>query len=246
MDNDGWLDIFVANGHVYPQFDTIPNAAHFRQPMLLFHNQRHGTFEEVSKEAGLADISLESRRGVAFGDINNDGCVDIVVLNVGAPPSLLLNHCQNGNHRVLFRLLGSKSNRLAIGARVTVRTGKLMQMNEVKGGSSYISQSDLRQHFGLEAYDTIDEVSIRWPNGVVDTLHNVPADFIYTVVEGRGIQDKMALPSPGVAGRFLTPSPLPPSEDRLHTNPLHPVFGSGIERGRGGAIQYPGMKPSKP
>ena len=132
MDNDGWLDIFVANGHVYPQFDAIPNAAHFRQPMLLFRNRRNGSFEEVSKAAELADIPLESRRGVAFGDINNDGCVDIVALNVGAPPSLLLNHCQNGNHRVLFQLLGSKSNRLAIGARVSVRTGKLMQMSEVK------------------------------------------------------------------------------------------------------------------
>jgi hypothetical protein len=195
MDNDGWLDIFVANGHVYPQFDAIPNAAHFRQPMLLFRNRRNGSFEEVSKAVELADIPLESRRGVAFGDINNDGCVDIVTLNVGAPPSLLLNHCQNGNHRVLFQLLGSKSNRLAIGARVSVRTGKLMQMSEVKGGSSYISQSDLRQHFGLEAYDTINELTIRWPDGVVDTLHDVPADYIYKLVEGRGIQDKVALPS---------------------------------------------------
>ena len=198
MDNDGWLDMFVANGHVYPQFDAIPNAAHFRQPMLLFRNRRNGSFEEVSKAAELADIPLESRRGVAFGDINNDGCVDIVALNVGAPPSLLLNHCQNGNHRVLFQLLGSKSNRLAIGARVSVRTGKLMQMSEVKGGSSYISQSDLRQHFGLEAYYTINELTIRWPDGAVDTLHDVPADYIYKLVEGRGIEDKVALPSPNL------------------------------------------------
>jgi enediyne biosynthesis protein E4 len=196
MDNDGWLDIFVANGHVYPQVDTIPNAAHFRQPMLLFRNQRQGTFEDVSKAAGLEDVPMESRRGAAFGDINNDGCVDIVTLNVGATPSLLLNHCQNGNHRVLFRLLGTKSNRLAIGARVTVRTGKLTQMSEVKGGSSYLSQSDLRQHFGLEHYDKMDEVSIRWPNGTVETLHDVPSDCIYTVVEGRGIQEQIALPSP--------------------------------------------------
>ena len=133
------------------------------------------------------------------GDINNDGCVDIVALNVGAPPSLLLNHCQNGNHRVLFQLLGeARYNRLAIGARVSVRTGKLMQMSEVKGGSSYISQSDLRQHFGLEAYSTINELTIRWPDGAVDTLHDVPADYIYKLVEGRGIQDKVALPSPNL------------------------------------------------
>ncbi|HXY50306.1 MAG TPA: CRTAC1 family protein [Terriglobales bacterium] len=194
FDNAGWLDIFVANGHVYPQVDTIPGAAHYRQPMLLFHNQRNGTFEEISAAAGLADMPLASRRGAAFGDINNDGCVDIVTLNVGEPPSLFLNHCQNGNHRALFRLLGTKSNRLAIGARVTVRSGKLTQMSEVKGGSGYLSQNDLRQHFGLGNYDKMNDVLIRWPNGTVETLHDVPADFIYTIVEGQGIQGKVALP----------------------------------------------------
>ena len=195
FDNVGWLDIFVANGHVYPQVDTIPGAAHYRQPMLLFHNQRNGTFEEISAAAGLGDMPLASRRGAAFGDINNDGCVDIVTLNVGEPPSLLLNHCQNGNHRALFRLLGTRSNRLAIGARVTVRSGKLTQMSEVKGGSGYISQNDLRQHFGLGNYDKMNDVLIRWPNGTAETLHDVPADFIYTIVEGQGIQGKVALPS---------------------------------------------------
>jgi len=194
--NDGWLDIFVANGHVYPQVDTIPDAAHFRQPMFLFRNKRDGTFQEVSGSTGLAEIPLESRRGAAFGDINNDGCIDVVTLNVGATPSLLLNHCQNGNHRVLFRLLGTKSNRLAIGARVTVRTGSASQIQEVKGGSGYISQNDLRLHFGLEKATTMDEVTIRWPNGETETLKDVPADFIYTVVEGQGIKEKQALPSP--------------------------------------------------
>jgi hypothetical protein len=195
MDNDGWLDVFVANGHVYPQVDTIPNAAHFKQPMLLFRNKRNGTFEEVASQTGLSDIVLHSRRGAAFGDINNDGCVDIVTLNVGEPPSLLLNHCDNGNHRVLFKLQGTKSNRLAIGARVTVKTGKVTQISEVKGGSSYISQNDLRQHFGLGASATINEVQVRWPNGNVETLHDVPGDFIYMIVEGQGIKDKGALPA---------------------------------------------------
>jgi enediyne biosynthesis protein E4 len=199
MDNDGWLDIFAANGHVYPQVDTIPNAAHFRQPMLLFRNKRNGTFEEIASATGLSDVALRSRRGAAFGDINNDGCIDIVTLNVGEPPSLLLNHCQNGNHRVLFKLLGTKRNRLAIGARVTVRTGNMTQISEVKGGSSYISQNDLRQHFGLEKNVKMDEVTIRWPNGSVESLQNVPADYIYTVVEGKGITEKIALPSPNAA-----------------------------------------------
>jgi hypothetical protein len=192
--NDGWLDIFVVNGHVYPQVDTIPNAAHFKQPMLLFRNKRNGTFEEVSGATGLAEIPLESRRGAAFGDINNDGCVDVVTLNVGSTPSLLLNHCQNGNHRVLFRLLGTKSNKLAIGARVTVKAGGANQIQEVKGGSSYISQNDLRLHFGLEKATKMDEVVVRWPNGNTETLKDVPADFIYTVNEGQGITGKAALP----------------------------------------------------
>ncbi len=196
VDNSGWLDIFVANGHVYPQVDSIPNAAHFKQPMLLFRNKHDGTFDEVGADVGFADIALQSRRGAAFGDLNNDGCVDIVTLNVGEPPSLLLNHCQNGNHRVLFKLLGTKSNRLAMGARVTVRTGKIAQLSEVKGGSSYISQSDLRQHFGLGQNDKMDEVTVRWPNGETETLHDVAADYIYTIVEGQGIKDKVALPSP--------------------------------------------------
>jgi enediyne biosynthesis protein E4 len=194
MDNSGWLDIFVANGHVYPQVDTIPNAAHFKQPMLLFRNQHDGTFEEAGAAVGFADVPMQSRRGAAFGDINNDGCVDIVTLNMGEPPSLLLNHCQNGNHRVLFKLLGTKSNRLAIGARVTVRAGKTIQLSEVKGGSSYISQNDLRQHFGLGPNKVIDEMTVRWPNGGTEALHDVPADFIYTIVEGQGIRDKVALP----------------------------------------------------
>jgi enediyne biosynthesis protein E4 len=194
MDNDGWLDILAANGHVYPQVDTIPNAAHFRQPMLLFRNKRDGTFEEVAAQTGMGEMPLHSRRGVAFGDINNDGCVDIVTLNVGEAPSLLLNHCDKDNHRVLFKLLGTKSNRLAIGARVTVKTGKVTQISEVKGGSSYISQNDLRQHFGLGASAAMDEVQVRWPNGNVETLRDVPGDFIYTIGEGQGIKDRVALP----------------------------------------------------
>jgi hypothetical protein len=201
MDNSGWLDIFVANGHVYPQVDTIPNAAHFRQPMLLFRNRHDGTFDEVGAAVGFAEIPLQSRRGAAFGDLNNDGCVDIVTLNVGAPPSLLLNRCQNGNHRVLFKLQGTKSNRLAIGARVTVKAGGLTQFSEVKGGSGYISQNDLRQHFGVGANTHMEEVRVRWPSGESEVFHDVAADFIYTIIEGQGIKDKTALPSPSPAGQ---------------------------------------------
>ncbi len=192
MDNDGWLDLFIANGHVYPQVDTIPGGTPYRQPMLLFRNHRDGTFEDVSQ--ALASMPPQSRRGAAFGDINNDGNVDIVVLNVGQPPSLLLNHNDSSNHRVLFKLVGMKSNKAAIGARVTVKAGALVQFSEVRGGASYLSQNDLRLHFGLAANDTMNEVSIRWPNGETEVLRDVAADFIYTVVEGAGIQQKVALP----------------------------------------------------
>ena len=118
----------------------------------------------------------------------------MVVLNVGEPPSLLLNHNESPNHRVLFKLVGMKSNKAAIGARITVKAGALVQIDEVRGGASYLSQNDLRLHFGLGSNDKISEVSIRWPNGETETLRNVTADFIYTIIEGAGIQQKVALP----------------------------------------------------
>jgi hypothetical protein len=192
MDNDGWLDLFVANGHVYPQVDEISGGTPYRQPMLLFRNHRDGTFDDVS--SAFANMPLQSRRGAAFGDINNDGNEDIVVLNVGEPPSLLLNRGENTNHRVLFKLIGTKSNKAAIGARVTVKSGVLVQIGEVRGGASYLSQNDLRLHFGLASIEKMSEVDIRWPNGEMEILRDVPADFIYTVVEGTGIQQKLALP----------------------------------------------------
>jgi hypothetical protein len=193
VDNDGWLDLFSANGHVYPQVDTIPGGTPYREPMVLFGNRRDGTFENLPTT--FASIQPESRRGAAFGDINNDGNVDIVVLNVGAPPSLLINRTETQNHRVLFKLVGTKSNRAAIGARVNVKTGTLVQFSEVRGGASYLSQNDLRLHFGLGSYQVMTEITIRWPNGQSETLHNLPADFIYTIREGQGVAEKVSLPA---------------------------------------------------
>jgi hypothetical protein len=139
-------------------------------------------------------MPLQSRRGAAFGDINNDGNIDIVVLNVGEPPSLLMNRTVSTNHRVLFKLVGTKSNKAAIGARVTVKAGTFSQTGEARGGASYLSQNDLRLHFGLGTNTRMSEVTIRWPNGETETLRDVPADFIYTIVEGSGIQQKVPLP----------------------------------------------------
>jgi hypothetical protein len=192
MDNDGWLDIFVANGHVYPQVDSIPGGANYREPLQLFRNKRDGTFEDVSSV--LAEIPSHSRRGAAFGDLNNDGNIDVVLINVGEPPTLLLNQGGNANHRVLFKLVGTVSNKMAIGARVTVKGAKLVQFSEVRAGGSYISQNDPRLHFGLGGEAVMNEVEIMWPSGKVEVLRNVPADFIYTMVEGEGIKDKSALP----------------------------------------------------
>jgi len=192
MDNDGWLDVFIANGHVYPQVDSIPGGGSYREPLQLFRNKRDGTFEDVSSV--LSGIPPHSRRGAAFGDVNNDGNIDVVLINVGEPPTLLLNQGGNTNHRVLFKLIGTVSNKMAIGARVTVKAGKLVQFSEVRAGGSYLSQNDPRLHFGLGTEAFMSEVEVKWPSGRIEPLRNVPADFIYTIIEGEGIKEKLALP----------------------------------------------------
>jgi len=181
------------NGHVYPQMDNVSGSARYAEPMLLHRNLRNGRFEEVSKAAGLAEIPLQSRRGVAFGDIANNGNVDMVVLNVGAPPSLLMNQNASGNHRVEFKLVGTKSNRAAIGARVSIVAGGAKQFDEVRGGGSYLSQNDLRLHFGLAGAAKMESVEIRWPNGNVEQLKDLAADKIYTVIEGQGVKESVEI-----------------------------------------------------
>jgi hypothetical protein len=195
FDNSGWLDLFVANGHVYPQVDATAGGLKYRQPMQLFFNQHDGTFRDISDSSAINQSPPASRRGAAFGDVNNDGLIDIIVLNVGEPPTLLLNRSSNPSHRVLFQLVGKKSNRAAIGTRVSVTAGGTKSINEVKGGSSYLSQNDLRLHFGLGASEKMETVEIRWPNGNIEVLRDVPADAIYTIVEGAGITERKRLSS---------------------------------------------------
>jgi enediyne biosynthesis protein E4 len=196
MDNDTWPDILVANGHVYPQIDTLETGPRYREPLLLHRNNRDGTFDEVSKESGLAALPLHSRRGAAFGDVFNTGNIDVLLLNVNEPPSLLKNVNADGYHRVLFKLVGTKSNRAAIGARVTILSAGVKQFSEVRGGGSYLSQNDLRLHFGLGTAKKMESVEVRWPSGKVETLENVAADAIYTIVEGSGIRGTTPLPPP--------------------------------------------------
>ena len=193
FDNDGWPDMFVANGNVTPLVDTLPHELKYREPIQLFRTNGDRTFTETSDAAGLNDGLMQSRRGTAFGDLNNDGNIDVVVYNVGAPPSLFLNTTHNANHRVLFRLIGTKSNKAAIGARMTVYTSSMSQIDEVRGGGSYLSSNDQRLHFGLGKEAVMSRIEILWPSGQKEELENVIADAIYTIVEGKGIVSKIPL-----------------------------------------------------
>ncbi|HKQ72468.1 MAG TPA: CRTAC1 family protein, partial [Blastocatellia bacterium] len=183
-DNDGWVDLFIANGHVYPQ---LP---YYRQRKLLHRNNRDGTFSEIAAEFGAPLMQERAGRGVAFADLDNDGDVDLVVNDLDGPPQLLRNDGGNANNFILVRLVGVKSNRDGIGAKVKVVSGDLSQIDEVRSGASYISQSDLRLHFGLEKRTKIDLIEIRWPSGTLDRITNVNANKLLTVKEGQGLIDQ--------------------------------------------------------
>ena len=199
-DNSGWLGVIIANGHSYPQMANVKDNVPYRQPLLLFRNLRNGNFEDVTAASGVNSQPLHSRRGLAIGDVNNDGKLDVLLLNVGEPPTLLINRTESANHAAMFHLIGSKSNKAAVGARITVTAGTLVQSGEVQSGSSYLSQNDLRLHFGLELTTVMDNVEVSWPSGAKEQYRNLPADYIYTIVEGQGIRDKMPF-AKGPAGQ---------------------------------------------
>jgi enediyne biosynthesis protein E4 len=196
FDNDGWPDILIAAGNFSSLIDELPNEVKYREPLQLFRNLGNRTFEEIANAAGLNDGPLQSRRGTAFGDINNDGNLDVVVFNAAGPPSLFINETHNANHRVLFRLVGTRSNRAAIGARVTVYTSKMTQIDEVRGGGSYLSTNDTRLHFGLGSDPVMNKVKVQWPSGTTQEFQDVAADAIYEIVEGQGIRKTLTLHAP--------------------------------------------------
>jgi hypothetical protein len=184
-DNDGWLDIFIANGHVYPEVERATPGTHYRQINSLFHNEGNGKFTEVGKLAGAGFETPHVGRGVAFADFDNDGFMDVVVANNGDSPLLLHNSGGNGNHFLNFKLVGTKSNRDAMGARIRVVAGTTSQIREIAGGGSYLSQSDLRANFGLGKAKFVEIVEIAWPSGQQQVFRNVEADKSYLIEEGK-------------------------------------------------------------
>jgi hypothetical protein len=187
LDNDGWLDLIAVSGHVYPQVDTLPSGGGYRQPKLLHLNQKDGTFCDASDQAGPALKEKRVSRGLAVGDLFNDGNLDVVVGDIDGAPMILRNRGVPGRHWVSFELAGAKSNRLALNARVKIVAGGMTQTEEIHSGGSYLSQNDLRVHFGLAAAKKIDSVEIRWPSGKMETLKDLAADQFYAVLEGQGI-----------------------------------------------------------
>lgn len=183
-DNDGWLDLFIANGHVYPEVEQISPETRYKQINSLFHNDGHGKFTDVTGTSGDGFATPHAGRGVAFADFDNDGFLDVVVANNGDPPLLLHNSGDNKNHHVSIKLVGTKSNRDAMGARLKLTAGGMTQIREIAGGGSYLSQSELRAHFGLGSATKIDKLEITWPSGSQQTFRDFPADQFYSIQEG--------------------------------------------------------------
>lgn len=197
LDNDGWPDLILVNGHVYPQVDSKEVGTKYLEPKLLFLNQHNGTFRDISRASGPAIQIPQVSRGLAIGDLFNDGHLSVVVENLDGAPMVL--HTEGGpkNHWISFELAGQASNRLALNARIRITTGDLVQLDEIRSGGSYLSQNDLRLHFGLGIHTSVDKVEITWPSGKTEVLANLAADHFYSVLEGRGVVPAEAIkPTP--------------------------------------------------
>jgi hypothetical protein len=183
LDNDGLPDIFIANGHVYPQVDALDAGQHYAQRKEIYRNLGNGKFREVARDIGGDVLIPKSSRGAAFGDFDNDGDIDVLVINLNERPSLYRNEGGNRNHWITLRLEGTRSNRDAIGARVELQSNGKTQVHEVRSGGSYLSHNDMRLHFGLGNTSHVDRIHIRWPNGNVEDVSAMEGDRIVTIKE---------------------------------------------------------------
>jgi hypothetical protein len=183
FDNDGWADLMLVNGHVFPEIDRKNIDIHFRDRRILYRNLRNGEFEDISEKAGGAILDRHSSRGLAVGDIDNDGTVEVLVNNQGERPSLLAQSAKAPGNWVLVQLTGTKSNRSAIGARVRVTAGGMTQTAEVRSGGNYISQNDLRLHFGVGAATRIEKLEVLWPSGQTQEKSNLEVNRILRIEE---------------------------------------------------------------
>ena len=186
FDNDGWPDLILVNGHVYPEVDKQHLGSNYEEPRILYHNKGDGTFADISTSAGPGIVTPRSSRGLAIGDLWNDGKLSAVVSNMNETPSLLVNQVRTGYHWVAIKTEGVKSNRDGIGARIRVKSGSRIVVDEVRSGSSYISNNDRRVHFGLGTETRIDWVEIRWPSGLTERFEAPATDTILNLKEGLG------------------------------------------------------------
>jgi len=191
FDNDGWPDLLLVNGHVYPEVDKQNLGSSYEEPRILYHNNGNKTFSDISAQAGSGITAVHAGRGLAVGDLWNDGRISAVVSNMNARPSLLVNQVRSANHWIGLRTVGTKSNRDGIGARVMVKVGRRILVDEVRSGSSYDSNNDMRIHFGLGTVSKIDWVQIRWPSGRSEQFDSIPVDAIHTLKEGSGAAVKV-------------------------------------------------------
>ena len=194
VDNDGWPDLLLVNGHVYPEVDKQHLGSDYQEPRILYHNKGDGKFEDISADSGPGINAARSGRGLAVSDLWNDGRVSAVVSNMNAPVSLLVNQVKSGNHWIAFKTVGTKSNRDGIGARIRVKAGDRVLVDEVRSGSSYNSNNDMRVHFGLGRTERLDWVEVRWLSGLTETFANIQIDGVRTLQEGSGTAAKKPAP----------------------------------------------------
>ena len=187
VDLDSWPDILIVNGHVYPEADRLGGNYSYQQPKLLYRNLGNGRFEDVSMRAGPALLEKRSSRGAAFGDLFNTGLQDVVVNNMHDPPSLLHNCAAPAGHGLLVELVGTRSNRSAIGARVTVSVSGRRLIDEVRSGGSFCSHNDLRIHMGLGSQTRAETIEVAWPSGATETISAIDADQLVVIREGSGV-----------------------------------------------------------